>query len=94
MKPACVPCQRFFRVKKNDYFFIEGMPKNADATPGTSEPEAWQPYKLWAADLWECEGCGAQILSGYGRQPIREHYMKDFSQTQTALGASLQINDC
>lgn len=98
MKPACVKCQRFFRPKKNDFFFVEGMPAPTEGghypTPGTAEPDKWNPYKLWAADLWECEGCGAQILSGYGKQTIREHYHPDFEAVRKQLGADLQINDC
>ena len=30
MKPICVPCQRFYRPKKNGFMFIEAMPR---ATP-------------------------------------------------------------
>lgn len=84
MRPICVTCQRFFRCKKNDYFFIEGMPQG----------EQWQPYKLWAGDLYECEGCGATIISGVARCPIREHYQQDFEQVRSRLNATLQINDC
>lgn len=95
MKPICVPCQRFFRAKKNGFYFIEGMPRVNGAQPGTSEPEKWQPYKLWVGDRWECEGCGAVILSGVGQAPIAEHYQDGFSEKVTALGADqLQVNDC
>jgi hypothetical protein len=57
-KPACPKCQRFYRPKKNGYFFIESMPRGGGPdddlpTPsGTSRPDLWQPYKLWSADLW------------------------------------------
>jgi len=94
MKPVCVPCRRFYRVKKNDFFFIEGKPSVNGALPGNAEPEKWSPYKM-AADLWECEGCGAQILSGFGRQPIGEHYQTDFALKVASFGADrLQVNDC
>jgi hypothetical protein len=93
-KPACPKCQRFFRPKTNGYAFIEGMPIQADAEPGTSQPELWKPYKLWVCDLWECEGCGAEILTGYGRGPVSEHYQPDFDSFVASFGATLQINDC
>ena len=63
MKPICVPCQRFYRPKQNDYSFVEGMPTHG-AKPGTEEPDKWRPYKLWLGDLWECKGCGS--LEGLG----------------------------
>lgn len=95
-KPVCVPCQRFFRMKKGGYYFIEGMPCGPGrAAPGTVEPERWQPYKLWASDLWECQGCGAQILSGFGLVPIAVQHEDDFERLRTELGADrLQVNDC
>lgn len=94
MKPVCVPCQRFFRIKKSGFYFIEGMPKERQALPGTAEPEKWQPYKLWSGDKWECEGCGATIVSGTGREPINEHYRPGFAEHVEKLGASqLQVND-
>ena len=95
MKPICVPCQRFFRIKKTGYCFIEGMPKEGKALPGTQEPEKWQPYKLWGGDLWECQGCGTKIISGIPREPLAEHYEKDFDEkVQLHGGDKLQINDC
>jgi hypothetical protein len=95
MKPICVPCQRFFRPKQNGYYFIEGMPIGNHVQPGTAEPEKWKPYKLWAGDLYECEGCGAVVVSGVGRGPIAEHYQEDFAERVTSLGAGqLQVNDC
>lgn len=95
MKPVCVPCRRFFRAKKNGYYFIEAMPTRNHASPGKDEPESWKPYKLWVGDLWECEGCHATILSGFGREPISEHYKPDFAERAVAFGADqLQVNDC
>lgn len=95
MKPVCVPCQRFFRCVTTGFYFIEGMPRVNGAAPGTAEPEKWQPYKVWTSDRWECEGCGAVILSGFGRQPVAEHYQSDFADHVKALGADqLQVNDC
>lgn len=98
MKPICVPCQRFFRMKKSGFYFIEGMPKAGGprhVEPGTSMAEHWTPYKVWAGDRWECEGCGAVILSGFGRYPIAEHYKDGFADTVQRLSADqFQVNDC
>ena len=30
MKPICIPCRRFYRVKQNGYHFIEGMPRRCE----------------------------------------------------------------
>lgn len=94
MKPICVKCQRFYRPKKTGFRFVEGMPISNRAQPGTAEPEKWKPYKLWVGDLWECEGCGSQIVSGFARSPISEHYEPEFAGKLAALGEHLQVNDC
>lgn len=95
MKPVCIPCQRFFRCEKIGYYFIEGMPKHNGALPGTMEPENWQPYKVWVGDRWRCEGCGAEIISGFGLAPLSEHYQPDFATIAERTGATqLQVNDC
>ena len=92
-KPACFKCQRFFRPKHNGYAFIEGMPIQSRAEPGTSQPELWKPYKLWVGDLWECKGCGAEILVGAIRVAGEQHE-PDFMDKVQRWGAHLQINDC
>lgn len=96
MKPVCVPCQRFYRMVKSGYYFIEAMPTGTPRPePGTLEPEHWTPYKVWAGDLWRCMGCGSQIVSGAGLHPIAEHYQAEFGATVERLNASqLQVNDC
>lgn len=95
MKPICVSCRRFFRMKKPGYYFIEGMPLVSGAKPGNAEDEKWTDYKLWAGDLWECEGCGDQIVQGVGQRPVGEHYQRDFADTKERLGAGqLRVNDC
>lgn len=94
MKPICVKCQRFYRAKKNGFYFIEAMPVTGYPAPGTSEPENWTPYKLWAGDLWECEGCQHQLVSGVGRGPLAEHYQPNFANQMAAFAPKLQVNDC
>jgi len=95
LKPVCVPCQRFFRPEKNNFYFIEGMPIGSGVTPpGNSQPERWIPYKLWASDKWKCQGCGTEILVGFGQRAISEQYMSDFEELRKRLGAEYQVNDC
>lgn len=93
-KPVCVSCQRFFRPKKNDFPWIEGMPKENNAPPGNSEPEKWKPYKLWLSDLWECNGCGMQIVVGHGREPVSEPYKHTWAAANEHYKPRLQVNDC
>jgi len=94
MKPICVPCQRFYRVLRTGYSFVEGMPIDNQVRPGKEEPEKWKPYKLWHGDLWVCEGCGHLTISGVGRAPIAEHYQPEFADAVAKMKATLQINDC
>jgi hypothetical protein len=96
MKPVCVPCERFYRQKKNGFFFQEGMPVGRDRPqPGRAEPDAWKPYKLWVGDLWSCPDCGAEIVVGCAGQPITEHYRHDFAETVKASGGDqLLVKDC
>lgn len=96
MKPICLPCQRFFRPERNGYRFIEGRPKDNSAYPGTTEPEMWEPYKLWVGDLWSCHGCGAMIVVGVAHSPLSEHYLPNFKTALDASGGArlVQINDC
>jgi hypothetical protein len=93
-KPACLKCQRFYRPKHNGIFVEERMPSFSGAAAGTSQPNSWEPYKLWCADLWECEGCGHQLVSGYAREPVAEHYQQDYNSIVMKLGPIGHINDC
>lgn len=92
-KPVCVKCQCFFRPKQNDYAVVEAMPIATPARIGKMEPEKWKPYKLWNADLWECPCCGTQIVVGFGRTPVAEHFQEGFKERMASYGAKLQIND-
>lgn len=92
-KPACIPCQRFFRPKKNGYMLLEQKPSGGvRSLPGTQAPDTWEPYKVWACDMWECEGCGAQIASGYSSQPLSQDYLPDFQEWVNTCASV--INDC
>ncbi len=93
-KPICVPCQRFFRPEKTGFSFIEGMPDGDNVPPGNSQPELWMPYKLWRGDLWKCQGCGTQIVVGFGGGAIAEHFQPDFNEEVKRHNATFQVNDC
>jgi len=92
LKPICVPCQRFYRPQRNGQRFIEGMPVKAGAIPGKTAAFDWQPYKLWMGDQWKCQGCGAEIIVGFGHRPIAEHHQDGFAEK--VKNVTLQINDC
>jgi hypothetical protein len=93
MKPVCVKCHRFFKCTKTGFYFAEGMPKEPGAKPGLVEPDKWEPYKVWSGDKWECPGCGAVILSGFGSSAIAEHFEGDFKKWLERSG-KFQVNDC
>lgn len=93
LKPVCIPCQRFFRMQKS-IFFLEQMPLEADAKRGNSESHKWKPYKLWSGDIWKCQGCGAEIISGFGTRPIAEHFQPKFAEEMERLGPIITVNDC
>lgn len=94
MKPICVRCQRFYRCKKNGFVFCEMMPKPGieRALPGTQEPAAWQPYKVWRGDLWHCPDCDHYLVVGVARHPSSEHWKPDFAEEMKEV--QLLVNDC
>jgi hypothetical protein len=99
MKPICLPCQRFFRMKKAGFYFTEGTPmadkSGTYARAGVANRDRWKPYKVWSGDLWECRGCGAQIISGVGNEAISEKHHADFETVRAKLAATqFQVNDC
>lgn len=95
MRPICIPCKRFFNVRKTGFYFIEGMPLENSTKPGNVEPENWKPYKLWVGDLMECPHCQAKILSGFSGGHLAEQHEDRFQERIEALGADqFQVNDC
>lgn len=91
-KPVCLNCARFYRPHRNGIAITEMMPKGIDRQPGLADPTGWKPYKVWQADLWQCQGCGHLLVTGFGNSPISEHYMPDFAkENERSIGV---INDC
>jgi len=66
-------CGRFMRVKQNSVTVEE-------------RTEDQQPYKLWDADLFECVECGVEIITGFGRGPIAEHWQPNYAEQRQRLG--------
>ncbi len=82
-------------MKRGGFYFVEGMPKTNGVRAGTVDAELWQPYKVWAGDVWACEGCGATIISGVGQRPVSERHHEDFHDVIEKLNAKqFQVNDC
>lgn len=47
--------------------------------------ENGRPYKLWDADLYACEDCGVEVITGFGRGPIAEHWQPDYLAMRARL---------
>jgi len=43
------------------------------------------PYKLWDADLYACEECGVEVITGFGRAPIAEHWQSNYPMNRERL---------
>lgn len=91
-KPVCVPCQRFFRPFRNGVHLMETMPIEPDALPGMAEIDKWKPYKGWMGDLWKCQGCGAEIIIGFGKTPFIEDHRPNAATE--FLRCTHIVNDC
>ncbi len=64
--PVCAKCRLQMRCKKND-FIVEEM---ADTT---------FPYRIWLTDLYACPSCGAEVVTGFAKQPWGEHFQPDYA---------------
>jgi hypothetical protein len=65
-------CGRFMRVKQISVTVEELLEDGA-------------PYKLWDADLWECVECGVEIITGFGRGPLAEHWQDTYADQRARL---------
>jgi hypothetical protein len=96
LKPICVKCARFYRMKKGGFYFVEGMPRAGSHRPesGIEHDAEWEDYKLWVGDLWECRGCGHELISGVGYMPLAENFQEGFQRWVDECGAKFRVNDC
>jgi len=68
------------RPKKNGVAFVE-MAQD-------------RPYKLWMADLWQCQECGAEVLyTSPSQRPVAEHFQDDFAAKMQSYAPQYQAKD-
>jgi len=67
-KMVCGNCEIELKPETNGVLVIETM-------------NGMEPYKLWRADLWKCGGCGIEVVTGFAKEPIAEHFEKGFTET-------------
>lgn len=68
----CVRCERIMRPKRNGVIIEELM-------------DDGRPYQKWEADALECPACGFEVVAGFGRTPLVEHWQDSYE----ALGGSV-----
>lgn len=62
--PVCVKCRVVMRIKKTGAD-VEMMFGGEDSAKG---------YQIWSADIFSCQTCGSEVLSGFGPKPVADHY--------------------
>ena len=75
-RPICAKCSREMRCKKNEVLV------NDRASAG------FRPT-FWSGDSFECEGCGAEVVTGFGEGfylPPDSPESIEFSERQTDGG--------
>jgi hypothetical protein len=65
-------CGRFMVVKRNSVTVEELLSDQA-------------PYKLWDADLYECVECGTEVITGFARSPLAEHFQPTYAEQRARL---------
>jgi len=65
-------CGRFMQVKQNSVTVEERL-------------EDQSPYKLWDADLWACPECGVEVIAGFARTPLAEHWQPTYPDQRARL---------
>lgn len=63
---VCVKCQVELRPKTNGITAVEMA--------------SFGPYKIWAADTWECPVCHWVGILGFSASPIAEHFQPHFAE--------------
>jgi F0F1-type ATP synthase beta subunit len=43
------------------------------------------PYKLWDGDLYSCSNCDSEVITGFGRLPLAEHYQPTYAEQRERL---------
>ena len=65
-------CGRIMAVIKNSVTVEELLPDGG-------------PYKLWDADLYACEECGVEVITGFAQLPFAEHYQPTYQAQRARL---------
>lgn len=65
-------CGRFMKVGKNGVTVEELLDDGS-------------PYKLWDADRYQCPECHAEVTTGFGSQPLAEHYQPTYAKARKRL---------
>lgn len=76
-RPVCVPCQTEFRPSNNNCVVL----CHSNLNPATDPT----PFRLWAADEYECPKCHHKIVVGFAQQPYAEHYQPEFQRQLEAV---------
>jgi hypothetical protein len=48
--------------------------------------------ELYEGDKWKCRECGIEVISGFGIQPVAEHWHENYARTVKALGPTIKVN--
>jgi len=78
-RPVCVKCRVEFRPERNGVKVIDLFINNS------------QPYKIWDADMWKCPSCEVEIIVGFGRAPLYEHFQEGFGEFFSALKDKIEV---
>ena len=65
-------CGQFMRCVKNDVV-VEELHEDGS------------PYRLWAADRYRCEACGAEVITGFACAPLIEHWRPNYAMYRARL---------
>ena len=65
--PVCIKCQVNMRPHFNGTYLIDMA----------FDPP--KPYKIWSADIWDCQNCNYKIVKGFSNG-YDEHFQEGFSE--------------
>ena len=70
-RPVCVKCNTEFLPEKNGVVVVDTA--------------SFGDYEAWAADMYECPVCHAQIVVGFSYQAYKEHFEEGFMEHVKAM---------
>lgn len=39
-----------------------------------------RPYQIWSGDRYDCPAGGCAVISGFGSEPVAEHFQPEFAR--------------